>query len=133
MMYRGLGILRGGIVTPWAALWALTVAAACSRGGAAATDGGPLPALDAALADAPAVEVPDAGILDAGISDGSDNRGPDAGQRDGGAADAGAIDGATADAPIVRIPITGELAGMWDGASLTMRLQGTGADDQLVT
>ncbi|HEX3763333.1 MAG TPA: FG-GAP repeat protein [Kofleriaceae bacterium] len=52
---------------------------------------------------------------------------------DSGTADAGAADGGAADGPIVRIPVTGELAGMWDGASLTVRLQGAGVDDQRVT
>lgn len=111
-------------------LWVLVVAAACSGGSAADTDGGFLPALDAALADAHADEVPDAGIPDAGIPD---DREPDAGQGSGGTADGGTADGGAADGPIVRIPVTGELAGIWDGASLTVRLQGTGAGDQLVT
>jgi len=89
-----------------------------------------LPALDAALADAPAGEVPDADIPDAGSPDSNE---PDAGMADAGMADAGMADASVVDAPVVRIPLTGKLVGMWDGASLTMRLQGTGVDDQLVT
>lgn len=114
------------------ARWALAVAAACSGGGAATSDGGLAPALDAALADAHAGGVTDAGI-DAGIPDGSDDGEPDAGPRDGGAADAGVADAGTVDGPIIRIPITGELAGIWDGASLSLRLRADGAGDQLVT
>lgn len=125
-------------MAPGAALWVLAVVAACSGGGAAATGGGPLPVLDAAPADAQAGGVQDAGIPDAGIPDGSDAREPDAGQGDAGAADAGvtdtgAADAGAADGPIALIPVTGEIAGMWDGASITVRLQGVGVDDQLVT
>jgi len=127
-MHGGVGISRSRS----AALWALAVAAACSGGGAAATGDGGLPALDAALADAHVSEVPDAAIPDAGIPDGSDGREPDAGPVDAGAADAGIADGPI-DGPIVRISVTGELAGIWDGASLTVRLQGAEAGDQLVT
>jgi hypothetical protein len=88
---RGRGISRSGS----AALWALSIAAACSGGGAANTDGGFLPALDAMLVDAHADGILDAGIPDAGIPDGSENSEPDA----GGMADGGAIDG-----PNVQIP-----------------------------
>jgi hypothetical protein len=101
------------------------MAAACSGGGAARTDGGLPPALDAALADAG--EVPDARPPDAASPDAAPDAAPDAGQGSG-AADAGTPDG-----PVVLIPVTGELAGIWDGASITVRLQVTGADDQLVT
>jgi hypothetical protein len=116
----------------------LAVAAACSGGGASATGDGPLPALDAAPPDAQAGGVQDAGIPDAGTPDGSTDHEPDAGPRDAGAADAGAADAGAADAgvadaPIVPIPVTGEIAGMWDGASITVRLQGDGVDDQRVT
>jgi hypothetical protein len=115
-----------------AALWALAVVAACSGGRAAATDGGLPPALDAAPADAPAGEVPDAGIPDAGLPDGSDDKGPDAGPADGGTAGGGTADGGAADGPIVRIAVTGEVAGIWDGAELTVRLQAAGVGDQAV-
>jgi len=126
--------MRSGSV----ARWALTVAAACAGGCAPNTNGGLLPGLDAALADAHVGEVPDVGIFDAGIPDGSDDREPDAGPADGGpadgrTADGGTADGGTPDGPSARIPITGELAGIWDGAVLAVRLQGTGTGDQLVT
>ena len=111
-----------------AALGVLALAAACSGGAAAHIDGALSPAPDAAIADAVVDEIPDAGIPDAGMPDASGAS--DAGPGDGGT---GATDGGAADGPIVPIAVTGELAGIWDGASITVRLQGTGVDDQLVT
>jgi hypothetical protein len=49
---------------------------------------------------------------------------PDVGAADDGIEDTG---------PVVLIPVRGVVAGIWDGASLTVRLQVTGGADQLVT
>ena len=137
-MHRGMGISRSRFT-------ALCVVTACA-GCAANTDAGLSPGLDAAIDDAWASGGSDAAMPDAGSPASADAREPDAGPdgttdagtidggaADGGAADAGTVDGSTIDAPIVRIPVTGELAGIWDGASLVVRLQGTGVDDQRVT
>lgn len=116
------------------AVWVLAAVAACSGGGAAATtDGGGLPPLDATPIDAHGGAGMDSGTPDAGKLDASGNHDPDAGPRDAGVADGRPADSALPDAAPVRIAITGELTGIWEGASITVRLQGAGTDDQRVT
>jgi len=120
----------GSSMSRSAAVCGLALAAACSGGRAADSDGdgGVLPALDATLADA---DLPDAGIPDGSVE--PDGGTADAGTADGGTADAGATDAGPADGPIALVAVTGVVAGIWDGVSVTVRLQGTGVDDQRVT
>jgi hypothetical protein len=101
----------------------MAAAAACSGGGAAATGDAFLPAPDAAMADAG--DGPDVGLADASVPDAPADAEVDAARRDA------AIDAAI-DGPPVHISIAGELAGVWDGGSLTVRLHADGNDDQVL-
>lgn len=126
-MRKGMGVARRWAV----ALWMIALMAACSGGGAATTDGGLEPTLDAAPVDAPAGE--DASVDDADLPADANVSEPDSGMADSGTPDSSVADAGTPDRPTVRMPLTGEVTGMWDGASVTVRLQGTGLDDQHVT
>jgi hypothetical protein len=86
-----------------------------------------LPQVDAAT-DAATDAADDArpsGVPDAGV--------PDARVPDGREPDAAALDADVADAPVAPVAVTGEVSGMWDGASLVVVLQAGEAGDQRVT